>query len=45
MGWMGNYQNVRSDSTVVAIWSFIPVWILTESDQGRTWELYMPKED
>jgi hypothetical protein len=45
MGWMGNYQNVRSDSTVVAIWSFLPVWILTESDQGRTWELYMPKED
>lgn len=45
MGWMGNYQDVKADSTVVAIWSFIPVWILTESDQGRTWELYMPKED
>ena len=43
MGWMGNYQNIQSDSTVLAIWSFLPVWILSETAEGNKWELYMPK--
>lgn len=45
MGWMGQYQNISKDSKVLAIWSFIPVWIMVETSEGRKWELYIPKGD
>ena len=30
-GWYGNYNNVTSDRTIIALWDTCPVWIYTEN--------------
>ena len=30
-GWYGNYTNVTSDRTIIALWDTCPVWIYTEN--------------
>lgn len=39
-GWIGNYTNVKENSTVKAFWGFTPIWIMTSSG----WKKYEPKE-
>ena len=43
-GWSGNYTNVTTDESVVAIWEFSPIWYLHEKNGSRMWIPYKPKE-
>lgn len=40
-GWLGNYTNVMADSTILALWEFTPIWIMTTNG----WVRYEPSED
>lgn len=42
--WSGSYRNITSDSDVVAIWDFTPVWICVLSGNRHIWIKYEPKE-
>lgn len=39
-GWIGNYTNVKSNSTIKAFWGMTPIWIMT----SLGWKKYEPKE-
>lgn len=39
-GWLGNYINVKANSTVHAYWGFTPVWVY----KSGKWVKYEPKE-
>lgn len=39
--WLGNYTNVISDRTIIALWGFTPIWIL----KNGKWVSYQAKED
>ena len=46
-GWLGVYQGVRQNTTVIALWGFTPVWIY-ECPSGEStpkWIAYEPKEN
>lgn len=40
-GWIGNYQNVKSNSAVHAYWGFTPIWYRTKD---RQWVKYEPND-
>lgn len=46
-GWLGIYQRVRQNTTVIALWGFTPVWIYEYPSGESTpkWIAYEPKEN
>lgn len=46
-GWLGIYQSVRQNTTVIALWGFTPVWIYEYPSGESTpkWIAYEPKEN
>lgn len=46
-GWLGIYQGVRQNTTVIALWGFTPVWIYQYPSGESTpkWIAYEPKEN
>ena len=44
-GWKGNYTHVKSNTTIIAVWNFSPVWIyVSDGLGGGYWKEYEPKE-
>lgn len=46
-GWLGVYQGVRQNTTVIALWGFTPVWIYKcpSGESTPKWIAYEPKEN
>lgn len=40
-GWLGNYSNITSDRTIIAMWGFTPVWIMIRG----TWVRYKARKE
>lgn len=43
--WVGAYRNITSNSDVIALWDFTPVWICVPNGSSRKWVKYEPGED
>lgn len=43
-GWLGNYTNVISNTTVYALYGFVPIWIYVNDSGTRHWVKYEPEE-
>lgn len=40
-GWLGNYNNVTNDRTIIALWGFTPVWMM----HNGVWVEYKAREE
>lgn len=40
-GWLGSYNNVTSDRTIIALWGFTPVWMM----HNGVWVEYRAREE